>query len=219
LSASCPIADVTGDGQVHSGDLQQFITAYLANTGGYCWHVLLHYDYRNRLVAWTEVSDTSQRSGIYSYDALGRRISKRADTDGDGDFDEEVRFVYGGEPAWQLIEEWPLTASPSQPNRSYVYGNYIDELIQTRVGASTDYYHHQDDLYSIVATTNAAGAVVERYQYGDYGDRRVFDAAGNTREYSLIGPRHGFTGQLHPTHSWDEAGRDRPDSDRRPSSV
>jgi RHS repeat-associated protein len=53
----------------------------------------------------------------------------------------------------------------------------------------------------VVAVTDSTGAVVERYQYGDYGDRRVFDAAGNTREYSLIGLRHGFTGQLHDDES------------------
>jgi hypothetical protein len=44
-----------------------------------------------------------------------------------------------------------------------------------------EWFHHQDDLFSIVATTDGSGAVVERAQYGDDGDRRVLAPDGTPR--------------------------------------
>jgi hypothetical protein len=51
---------------------------------------------------------------------------------------------------------------------TYVYGNYIDEVLTLRRGTA-DYYHHSDDQWNTVALTDDAGDVVERYEYGDYG--------------------------------------------------
>jgi RHS repeat-associated protein len=42
-----------------------------------------------------------------------------------------------------------------------------------------DYYYHTDDLYNVMAVTDGAGQVVERYEYDDYGTPMVMDAAGN----------------------------------------
>ena len=63
--------------------------------------------------------------------------------------------------------------------------------------APEDYYYHQDDQFSVYALSDDAGVVVERYDYGDYGRRAVYDAAGTERAGgSAYGVRHAFTGQL-----------------------
>jgi RHS repeat-associated protein len=208
LSTNDPLADLTGDGQFDSGDLALFVTLFTAGMNNpNCLHAHFDYDYKNRLRSFA-ISRSSDElaSGLYTYDALSRRVSKDADTDGDGVADDVAYFIYAGQAAWQVIEEWDGPGAPTNATRThdYVYGNYIDELVHSRdlTGAQPiEHYAHQDDLFSVVAVTDSTGAVVERYQYGDYGDRRIFDAAGNTREYSLIGLRHGFTGQLHDDES------------------
>jgi len=49
-------------------------------------------------------------------------------------------------------------------------------------------------LYSIAATTNTAGSVVERYSYNAYGVRTVKNSAGATLAKSAVGQDRGFTG-------------------------
>ena len=41
-----------------------------------------------------------------------------------------------------------------------------------------DYYYHADEMGSTVAVTGAGGAVLERYEYGDFGQPRFYDGAG-----------------------------------------
>ena len=85
--------------------------------------------------------------------------------------------------------------------KTYVYGNYIDEVIQIRdhTPATTpeDYWAHQDDLFSVYAVTDAAGAVTQRYLYGDYGTRVTTDPAGTAGFEPALEVDHGFTGWLH----------------------
>ena len=62
--------------------------------------------------------------------------------------------------------------------KAFVYGNYIDEVIQIRdhtQPAPEDFYAHQDDLFSVYAITDAVGAVTQRYLNGDYGTRVTTD--------------------------------------------
>jgi RHS repeat-associated protein len=49
-------------------------------------------------------------------------------------------------------------------------------------------------LYSVAATTNVAGAVVERYSYNAYGVRTVKNPAGATLAKSAVNQYRGFTG-------------------------
>ena len=51
---------------------------------------------------------------------------------------------------------------------TYVYGNYIDEILTMNRGGS-DYYYHQNALWSVEAVTNSGGVPVERYRYDAYG--------------------------------------------------
>ena len=73
-----------------------------------------------------------------------------------------------------------------------------DELvtytIQKPRHSPTRYYAHANHLYSIAATTNAAGAVVERYSYNAYGVRTVKNSAGATLVKSAVVNDRGFTG-------------------------
>jgi len=80
-----------------------------------------------------------------------------------------------------------------------VYGNNIDEVIQIRdhtQPAPEDFYAHQDDLFSVYAITDAAGAVTQRYLYGDYGTRVTTDPAGRLHDETsgLIEYRHRWMG-------------------------
>jgi RHS repeat-associated protein len=58
-------------------------------------------------------------------------------------------------------------------------------------------YYHQDDLFSVYAITDATGAVVERYDYSDYGEVTVQRADGTAKpEEYWLGNRHTYTGRL-----------------------
>jgi RHS repeat-associated protein len=68
--------------------------------------------------------------------------------------------------------------------------NYIDELVQVRLATGEvhvlpdplyDLDSHwicQDANYNVLGLVNASGALVERYEYSPYGQRKVFASAG-----------------------------------------
>jgi len=135
-------------------------------------------------------------------------VAALLDTDGNGGFDETTHFVYAGQAAWQLVEEYP-SAVPTWSSvqgeedhdttveRSYAYGNYIDEVLTMRDhGSGEDFFYHQDDLFSVYAMTDEDGVVVERYEYGDYGQVSITAEDGTPRAASSYGNRHTFTGRL-----------------------
>ena len=67
-----------------------------------------------------------------------------------------------------------------------------------------DYYYHTDDLYNVMAATDDAGAVVERYEYDDYGLPYVLGTDNNfdnpigatTIENNIL-----FTGRYYDTET------------------
>jgi len=105
----------------------------------------------------------------------------------------------------KVCEERDLLGTPDADGnapvaKTYVYGNYIDEVIQIRdhtPPAPEDSYAHQDDLFSVYAITDDSGAVTQRYLYGDYGTRITSDAAGTAGFEPALEVDHGFTGRLH----------------------
>lgn len=134
------------------------------------------YDDENRLVSVTRKADLVQTS--YRYDALSRRVVKSV---GGG---TTTRYAYDDA---RIVEEQSPAALTLA---TYVYGNYIDEVLNMqRSGA--DYYYHQNALWSVAAVTNASAVVVERYDYTDYGCPSVI--------HSAIGNPWMFTGR-----QWDE---------------
>ena len=142
------------------------------------------YDYRNQLVM---VSNLSVGMVVrYTYDALGRRIAKLASGM------TADRYVYH---LWQEIEE---QNGANLTLASYVYGLYLDEILAMR-REGADAYFHADQLHTVMAVSDAAGAVMERYFYDDFGHPRFFDGTGVTNPGSVVGNPLLFTGRRFET--------------------
>jgi RHS repeat-associated protein len=140
---------------------------------------------------------TLLKKASFRYDAFNRRVAAFADTDGDASDDVVTYQVYGGQAAWQMLGEYDGAGDTANPLRSFVYGLYIDEVVSMRDHASDDdYFYHQDDLFSVYALTDADGVVVERYDYGDYGQVSIMAGDGTPRAESQYDNRHAFTGRL-----------------------
>jgi RHS repeat-associated protein len=151
------------------------------------------YDEENRLTSVTRNSD-SRVVGQYQYDALSRRVQKIANpatppspTTTDYFYDDA-----------RIIEE-QNTGGVTQA--TYVYGNYIDEVLtMNRLGAN--YYYHQNALWSVEAVTDSTGSPAERYSYDAYGLVTVTNGTGTPvpenpwgTPHSAIGNPYLFTGR------------------------
>jgi len=90
---------------------------------------------------------------------------------------------------WQAMEErnpFGGTGSTDTPIRQYVWGTYIDELVQITTLATLGpqslpagaYYLLQDTLYRAMALTNSSGSVVEAYDTDAYGNTLIFTGPG-----------------------------------------
>ena len=135
------------------------------------------YDAENRLIQATTASSTA----TYTYDPLGRRLSKTVGG-------VTTRFLYDGD---QLLAE---TNASGNITARYTYGPSIDEPIRIERGSTIAYYHF-DGLGSVVALTDTAGSVLERYTYDVYGQFKITDAAGSPLTASTVGNRFTFTGR------------------------
>lgn len=140
------------------------------------------YDVENNLIA-VDGGTTSS----YTYDALGRRASK---TTSEG----TTYYFYDGN---NLIEE-----RDAQGNTlvSYVFANGIDQVVQMQNNNNT-YYYHTDGQGSVMAVTDALGAVVERYAYDPYGTPAFYNASGTPLQQSAIHNRILFTGREYDAES------------------
>jgi YD repeat-containing protein len=142
------------------------------------------YDTENRLIQVARKSDLVPVAG-YTYDALGRRITT---------FAGKLYFYDGA----RIIEE---QRSDGNTQATYVYGNYVDEVLTMDRGGQT-FYYHQNALWSVEAVTTSAGSVVERYSYDAYGLPTVTNGAGvhvppnsSGTPHSAIGNPWVFTGR------------------------
>jgi RHS repeat-associated protein len=136
------------------------------------------WDIENRLTTATVpagCADGVTGTHSYTYDALGRRVSKTVGGN-------TTVFINDG---MQEIAEY-INGTFSQ---SYVYGSYIDEpLAKYTSGTNPPLYYHASNLYSIAALTDNAGNVVERYRYDPYGKATILAPDGVTvRPNSLYG--------------------------------
>jgi RHS repeat-associated protein len=149
------------------------------------------YDEENRLTRVTRLFD-SRVMGQYRYDALSRRIAKIANLTG---VPVETRYFYDDA---RIVEEQDTGGVPLA---TYVYGNYIDEVLTMDRGGQT-YYYHQNALWSVAAVTDGAANVAERYSYDAYAFATITDASGTLvpvwdvdRPRSAIGNPWMFTGR------------------------
>lgn len=138
------------------------------------------YDLNNKLAG----VDTDMAS--YTYDALGRRISKTTSSG-------TIEYFYVGD---QMVEEF----SGKSLAASYVYGNNIDEALQMKRGNNV-YYYHANQLGSTMALTDKNGKVAERIVYDVYGKPTFFNASGDEISESSIDNNILFTGREYDIES------------------
>ena len=138
------------------------------------------YDFENRLV-----SVDGGATASYAYDPLGRRVRKSTVVG-------TTHYYYYEH---RVIEE---RNSSDVVTATYVYGNYIDEVISMDRNGST-YYYLLDGLGSVAALTNTSGSVVERYEYDPYGRAAIFDAS-----YSSLGSSAFDNPYLFTARRWDD---------------
>jgi RHS repeat-associated protein len=107
-----------------------------------------------------------------AYDPLGRRIKKTAGV--------TTAYLYDGE---DIIRE-AVTGSAATQTFQYAHGPGIDEPLGRIDAGSIASYYHADILGSIVATTNATGAIASRRQYDAWGNP---DAGASEAGYAFTG--------------------------------
>ncbi|MBF0384621.1 MAG: RHS repeat protein, partial [Candidatus Omnitrophica bacterium] len=112
------------------------------------------YDEENRLTSVI----VSGSEAIYSYDGLGRRISKTFDG-------VTTYFIYDRD---RVIEDRDTSGALI---RDYVYGSGIDEVLVSKsyIPNPISYYYFYDGLGSVTEITNEIGEVAEYYEYDAYG--------------------------------------------------
>src|SRR4029077_11645533 len=130
--------------------------------------------------------------GQYQYDALGRRVQKSASPSGSA---ATTRYYYDDA---RIIEEQDGFGAV---RATYVYGDYIDEVL-TMTRAGQTYYYHQNALWSPGAVTDSTGMAVERYAYDAYATPAVTTGSGTAvppnvwgTPHSAIGNPYLFTGR------------------------
>jgi RHS repeat-associated protein len=138
------------------------------------------YDAFNRLTT-VKAKSSGNPVAAYTYDALGRRIQKVVSNGGlSGTIaNGTTRYLYGGP---QCVEE----RVSGSTTRQFVWGQYIDELIQMKTYVSTGsqplaagvYYLLSDLLYRSTALTNSSAALVEAYDTDAYGNTLIHSGPG-----------------------------------------
>jgi len=171
------------------------------------------WDFDNRL---TSVTMPDGKVHSFTYDALGRRVSKKVDTGsmGGGPYVETVYICATHESGLgQVVAEYLKGQSATNPERHFVYGRYVDEPLilareatrrltggselttRTRFLSSLVYYH-RNRKYDIVGLTDASGGVLERYTYTPYGEVTILDpTALIIRTVSAVDNPYAYTGR------------------------
>jgi len=143
----------------------------------------------------TEVQDTSGGGNTVifeaKYDALGRRIEVANPNTGN-----TKRFYFDKQ---SIVEQ---TDGSDTVQQSYIWGNYIDELLlYENVSAGNEYYTLRNNNYDVTTAVDNTGAVQERYDYNPYGERFVLDVdyTGDSDSQSDINLAFGHQGLYHDT--------------------
>jgi RHS repeat-associated protein len=159
----------------------------LKNDGTYTYA----YDEENRLTSVTRNTDSAV-VGEYEYDALSRRVQKVANPAGTS---STTQYLYDDA---RIVEE---QNGPRVTQATYVYGNYIDEILTMDRGGQA-YYYHQNALRSVEAVTDSTATPVERYAYDAYGAVTVSNGAGTAISLNPWGTAHSAIG-----NPWTFTGR------------
>lgn len=155
--------------------------------GGQTYNGSLYYEYDNlgRLINTCSDPIYATVVSTYTYDAFDRLTTSTA---------SGITTDYYYDDSRVIAETMGATT------KTYVYGNNIDERINMEIG-TTDYYFHLDRLGSTVALTNSLGAVVEQYEYDDFGAPQFYNSAFVSLSGSSIGNPYLFTGRRYDTNT------------------
>jgi YD repeat-containing protein len=169
---------VPADFQMNQYTLTPFGTREYDENGNLVAHLtavgptFYQYDYADRLVQVNGINGEGFLGPIasYSYDALGRRIRKVVNP---GPTQTVIQSVVSGDD--EVLEErenGTLRRTFAQPHVFEQKGR----IMFTDTGGTL--YSHEDDLGNVLALTDASGAVVERYEYDEFGLPRFFNSDG-----------------------------------------
>ncbi len=152
------------------------------------------YDYADRVVSHTDLGTGD--AVTYRYDTLGRRTAKIVTPSGLPPV--ETRYSY--DMGWwgkchNVVEEQDDTGTTQATYVVKFDDSTRRYVLHSMRRGGTDYYYHCDDLGNVMAVTDETGAVVERYEYEDFGKPAFFDGAGAPLAGSAIGNPYLFTGQ------------------------
>jgi YD repeat-containing protein len=129
------------------------------------------YDYADRLVEVDGLDSQGKPAPVvsFTYDALGRRISKTTYPPVPA-APLTIQYVHGGDLDRDGILEERVNGAVSRVyswgHNSYP-GEKMDRVAFT--GGGEPIYYQADELGNVLALTDATGAVLERYEYDDYG--------------------------------------------------
>ncbi|OGP66411.1 MAG: hypothetical protein A2W27_02845 [Deltaproteobacteria bacterium RBG_16_44_11] len=158
------------------------------------WNIVTTYAYddENRLTEVKIQRGHKVKEISFTYDPLGRRISKTVnkeefvDKDDDEDSDkndddkgkdeEKDKFNKHHYPKtiYYVYDEQNIIAEYNENNKliaSYVHGPNIDEPLSAEIHNDWIYYH-ADGLGSITALTSHMGHAVQRYEYDSFGNMK-----------------------------------------------
>ena len=153
-----------------------------------------HYDYANRLISVEDMSTGLAAPVVsFSYDALGRRISKTSYPPAPS-LPITTSFVYDGGDVIEMhqgsseIASFVLDGTRShddgavrtfgwtQVSGPFKFSSTTGALCM-RTGGQ-DFYFHSDEMDNALALTDASGNVVERYDYDDFGTPQFLAPSG-----------------------------------------
>ena len=138
------------------------------------------YDAQNRLINVSRYNEVNQKEVLisFSYDALGRRTSKRV-------VNQLTEYIYSGN---DVIEETQSNinattgAKIKKESREYTYGaRWTDDIVSVRFNKYTrqnkqdvltttgDYYYEKDHLWSVVRITSSTWVTIDEYSYTVFG--------------------------------------------------
>jgi len=180
-----PKGNMTDDGAVTGGGV--------GGSRTFAW------DFDNRLTSVTMPDGKVHR---FTYDALGRRVSKKVDTGsmGGGPYVETVYVcATSGGGLGQVVAEYIKGQPATNPERHFVYGAYVDEplaFLAPSAQSLAPKYLHRNRKYDIVGITGTAGAVLERYTYTPYGEVTILDPTALViRTESAVDNPYAYTGR------------------------
>lgn len=118
----------------------------------------------------------------YRYDGLGRRIEKNVDG-------QITRFLYDGADVLQEL------AADGSVIARYTHGPGVDEPLSVE-RSGQHYFFLQDALGSVTAITDAAGQVVQEYEYDSFG--RILSRSSSFPDtYAFAGRRYDAESDLY----------------------